>query len=294
MSLFNQLVPKYYPEHSVFESVSSPSLSDYVKFLTTTKPDNGRPVLPDSYELCMSEAEERRQWAGGSMADAMRIITQGYEPEALKEIEFQTLEQQGALEIHRDMMGCVPDVGAYLAGAPDCMVDFSLTAPKKFASLYISYSYSWQIDADVVEYYSAKIYNLYNTLLAQNYEVEIIAYSVITLGSAKNDRMIVHSFPLAQFGYKISPQLLAAVFHPTFLRRIRVPYMFMNHSSDSAGVTRSIPAGLQLELNQNGAVVLKSLSEISGLIDQKLSKESKKKAIDDTISAALKQLADNN
>lgn len=292
MNKINAVAAKYFPEHTVIENIESPSLSHYVDFLTTTKPASGKPVMPDRYALSISPSNN--DWAGGSMADAKRIITQGYEPKALKEVEVMNLEQIGAIEVNRDMMGCVPDVGAYLSGAPDCMMDFTLTAPKKFASLYISFSYSWQVESKLVEYYSAKIYGLYNTLLAQNYEVEIHAYSFATLGNKTNDSLIVHGFPLAQFGYKISPQLLAAVFHPTFLRRLRAPYMLMNHNSYAAGYTRPAPAGLQAEINQGGSVLLKSLNEIPELLDiKKYSRTQQRNAIDAAIDTAIAVIASN-
>src|ERR1041384_934490 len=99
-------------------------MRSWTEFLDTA---TRTPTLPD--------AESRRtvhdEWQGGTWAEALRLAVDGWPP-ALAEADVTVPElQDGAglshsvtmLEPVWDVTGSEVDVGAYLSGIPECMVD---------------------------------------------------------------------------------------------------------------------------------------------------------------------------
>ena len=82
---------------------------------------------------------------------------------------------------HYDVTGAVPDVGLYLGGEPECMIDFVSreVAKPMFARIFVDSSVSWNVPVDVIQRRSAAIVALLDAVEFAGVRVDLDMGNVV-------------------------------------------------------------------------------------------------------------------
>lgn len=95
---------------------------------------------PDMPERVASTDDDRTKWCGGSFADALTMARKGWTDHLAETLELAESAVTLADREHMmdsfnepvwDVTGAMVDVGAYLAGTPECMIDYPLSKTSK-------------------------------------------------------------------------------------------------------------------------------------------------------------------
>ena len=263
------------------------SLNSYVEYLDTKHCEGtkSRPNKAGTYyddKLAKRDSQERIALAGGSYKDAVNNLRTGVNVREHKGFDVDYSHSENNLEIHAvwDRVGAVPDVGAFLSGAPNCMIDFEQVPSTKFISLYVNLCYHQGVEAETVEYYMKQVFNLYNRLLGEGYQVEIIGYVYSKIDDAHTNGKLYQQVNISRFGTEISPSSLAAILHPTFVRHLYLQFAARNFDDMGCGQPKALPIEVAAKIKENGSAVLPTLNDYSG----EFSKQ-KNKIHDDVINA---------
>lgn len=102
-------------------------------------------------------------WAGANFPDALALARKGWTRELKSALELaesavDTAEKEQMIDAFNqpvwDVTGATVDVGAYLAGTPECMIDYPLTETSKVGrviTLCASISYSAAVASDTIK-----------------------------------------------------------------------------------------------------------------------------------------------
>lgn len=112
---------------------------------------------------CTGDSKHDSGWyLGASFADAVRMASEGWQDELEATLEIAESAVEMADKEHMtdsfnqpvwDVTGAMVDVGAYLAGTPECMIDYPLTETSKVGrviTLVASISVSGSVSADTI------------------------------------------------------------------------------------------------------------------------------------------------
>lgn len=252
-------------------SVQFDSLNSYVtyldeKYCDAKKDRKNKAGLGYDDMLEARDSKKRTEWAGGTYKQAVGNLKSGVNVREHKGFDVEYAHTENSLEIHAvwDRVGAVPDVGAFLSGAPNCMIDFEQVASTKFISLYVNLAYHMNVEAETVEYYMKQVFNLYTKLLSEGYQVEIIGYVYSLLDDTDVNGSIYQQVNISRFGTEISPSSLAAVLHPTFVRHLYLNFASRNFDDLGCGKPKALPQEVVSKIKANGSVVLPTLNDYSG------------------------------
>jgi len=102
------------------------------------------------------ESRNKMEWTKCTFAEALQMARHGW-PEGTKKakrlldkLEVPVLQANHDTTVH-DVTGAYVDVGTYVTGAPECMVDFQPdTRPVRFAHIVVGGNYNWRVDTEAV------------------------------------------------------------------------------------------------------------------------------------------------
>jgi len=118
-----------------------------------------------------------------------------------------------------DVSGAYVDIGAYLSGAPECMVAFEEreTNAAHPVDMLISCCYSWKIPADVICNRGAAILATIDALEQSGCSVSV----TVEFTDAKGGYEVVNTIRIKRPGEVLDADALAfAIMHPAFFRRL--------------------------------------------------------------------------
>ena len=129
-----------------------------------------------------SVSTDRPEWFGtASLEQAIGLVQEGWDtrPDLSKlssDIESHTSSEVATLNLEHQVQGAYVDVGAYLEGVPECMVQFVEQPEPKVVKLAFNISTSGSMSRDAFANRGAVTLAICNKLQMAGYSVEIIAY----------------------------------------------------------------------------------------------------------------------
>lgn len=170
----------------------------------------------------------RDQWAGGSWEEALRLAVDGWPvPLADTHVSVATLRERAGLgtsvttlEPAWDVTGSEVDIGAYLAGVPECMVDAvprQTSRRGRIVAFLVPACYSNKTPHALIQNRGIALATLCSAIIAAGHGVEIWSGFVGLLGDDRIHavaRVVSAGEPL-DLG-----RLIFAVAHPLMLRRL--------------------------------------------------------------------------
>ena len=76
-------------------------------------------------------------------------------------------------DIKMDIEGVAYDMGSVVSGEPECCINTGNPKPRKCIKIIVDLGYIWHTKPSVINYRSAGIVNLVNTLQAKGYVIEV-------------------------------------------------------------------------------------------------------------------------
>ncbi|WP_163507074.1 DUF7192 family protein [Fodinicola acaciae] len=206
----------------MLELVLPPMLSWQAFLDAATAPPTAMADKCDSRCTCESD------WHGASWAEAIDLAVDGW-PLALEEADVsigELREHSGLshaatiLEPSWDVTGSEVDIGAYLSGIPECMVDAVPRATSrrgKVVTFLIPATYSHRIGHDVITNRGLALATLCAAIIDAGHSVEIwVAYT----GWLKEERFSAAARVIEAGEPFDVGRLIFAVAHPAMLRRL--------------------------------------------------------------------------
>ena len=158
--------------------------------------------------------------ATADAAEYAGMLTAGW-PEAIEGVEGLdglTSDEAPRPSFVRDVGGCFPIVPAYLAGTPDNMLAVRALPSEtvRGLTLVIDGCYNGNIDTDVVLTYARACMRLVAWLQAEQVDTSIY---VVNASSLSGPGKYLYVTPVHESGQILQPERIAAILHPSFLRR---------------------------------------------------------------------------
>lgn len=183
-------------------------------------------VMP-AHDNAESRNSARDSWAGGSWDEAIRLATHGWADGAtqakrlLEKITDHAPQEYSPIHTQHDMTGAYVDVGAYVEGVPECMIDFAPDIrPKRFVRILIASTFSSFIKAQQVLARGVAIAAAIDKLETRGVRCEIDAILTTQAQNGTNDKLsVMVTIKNAHEALSLEKLVYVAA-HPTFLRRI--------------------------------------------------------------------------
>lgn len=170
---------------------------------------------------------DRPKWFGtSSLEQAVGLVQQGWDgrPDLSKlssDIESVTSSEVAKINLEHQVQGAYVDVGAYIEGVPECMVQFVEQPEPKVVRLAFNISTSASMSREAFANRGAVTLAICNKLQLAGYAVEIVAYECCQSGSSKHGV----SWVLKSSAQPLDEDSLAFwCCHPSALRRIHFLY----------------------------------------------------------------------
>ncbi len=121
------------------------------------------------------------------------------------------------MQFTRDVGGVFPIIPAFLAGVPDSMLNVrpAPTDSVRGLTLVIDSSFHCGVDASDVLTYAKSVMRLIAWLQAEQIDTSVYIVCPIQFGQ----RRIIYTTPIRETGDVLQPERIAAVVHPSWLRR---------------------------------------------------------------------------
>jgi hypothetical protein len=188
------------------------TLTDIVDAMRWSNEDSGRPL---------SSKSGRSSWTGTDSLDAYRDMLQYGWPEAMQDrptdLDDLFTDAADQLAFLPDVAGAFPIVPAYLSGRPDCMLR-PVPQPSdrlRSVTLILDGSFNASTEAETVRRHAFSVMALVAQLEAERVEVAV----EIVVSTEVRGQAVVYSSPVRQMGEALQPERLAAMLHPSWLRR---------------------------------------------------------------------------
>lgn len=187
--------------------------SSFIEYANSTKRVNGA-----DGRIRKSSVENEKSFTGTESYDeAMNLALYGWDT-GIKELELERdLIVDGQMEFNHEIVGCSVDVGRFLSGVPDCMINFidRIEREKPELIVYVNLTYSSFNDEKEAQKYAKKILEIL-VKVNQKYSIKLVGTF-----STKNDRTLsIEKVVIKDFYQSFVLNNLAFSFHPSFFRRI--------------------------------------------------------------------------
>ena len=230
-------------------------------------------------------------FCGTPSAEVYRdMLLNGWQAGVVGAEGLEGLSTDAADRLHfvRDVAGAFPLVPAFLRGAPNAMLRPTPTPVESVRglTLVIDGSYGAQVNSETVLHYAHTIMRLVAWLSAE--QIETSVYVVLPVW-AKGNRYI-YTTPIRLAGDVIQPERVAAILHPSFLRRAWFSMVEHEHHD------KSLP-GASICLTTYGQAREASAEEMQSCLPEaysvimlpKIGRANPEKAIQEAVTLKLKQ-----
>jgi hypothetical protein len=195
------------------------SMNAFSKFLADRQPCG---AFKDEFDLAsVEESESRTEFTGTkSYEDADSLLKFGDKDSFKKLSSGRVKVDDGdgvSQKIYHNVVGCCVDLGAYLAGAPNCMIDVhEENKGAKTIKVFYSSSVGYSVDAKEVAIVANKFFNAIKKIEQSGIDVELYVGSVNKMGN----ETAAFSVLLKRCGEQISLYKCAyPIINPSFNRR---------------------------------------------------------------------------
>lgn len=176
----------------------------------------------------MGQASEtgRKDFTGTrDYAEAIHLLRNGWNDgankmDAAKEAVIKTLSHK-TIETEYDVSGSFVDVGRFLSGEPENMVDFKEQASHKMISIGLNVCVSSRVSQETIFSRGAAVLALIEAFEKSGASVQVNLFEVIDSNGSESGWLSVYKIPLKDFGTLVDTDRLAfCIAHPSFLRRL--------------------------------------------------------------------------
>jgi hypothetical protein len=178
------------------------------------------------------DPERCEQFAGVTFKESLRMAREGWTDELASTMEIaesavSMAQQEHAMDSFSDpvwdVTGAQVDIGAFLAGTPECMIDYPLTITSKVGrviTLVVSTSFSSTLSLDTLTRRGRVIAAFALALARMGHAIEIWADSTPVHPKDENRRLIQRTL-VKGVNDELDPGILMfALGHPSFLRNL--------------------------------------------------------------------------
>ncbi len=247
----------------------------------------------DEENQCNSSKTERgnNSWTGTKTADeCLDMLQNGWKHgvEDAEGLDGLSSDASERLNFVRNVGGVFPIVPAYLAGAPDSMLDVRPmpTDSVRGLTLVIDSAFHAGVTGKTVLTYARSVMRLIAWLQAERVECSVYIVCPIQMGK----RRIIYTTPVRETGDILQPERLAAVCHPSWLRRAwfaMVEREYYDHDMKECRVCRG---GYGQVRNVNAEELKQVLPEAYSVIMlPKIGEGDPEQAVKESISLKLRQ-----
>lgn len=247
----------------------------------------------DSDHDCHSVKTERgaNPWTGTNTADDyLAMLRDGWkhgveDAEGLEGLSSDTADR---LSFVRNVGGVFPVVPAYLAGAPDSMLDVRPMPSDSVRglTLVIDSSFHAGVRSETVLTYAQSVMRLIAWLQAERIETSIYVVCPIQFGQ----RRIIYTTPIRETGDILQPERIAAIVHPSWLRRAWFAMVEREYYDHDMAECRTCRGGFGQVRHVNAEEMKQVLPEAYSVIMlPKVGSGDPMKAVKESISLKLKQ-----
>lgn len=178
-------------------------------------------TMPERQRASQTDERSRNDWAGGTFADVRREAEASMQVVGAIATASTPITEYG-LAAHYDVAGGEVDVGRFLAGEPESMVEYVL-APLSRAGrvlrLQVDVSQSWKVASSAIRAAGNAVVALADGLRARGLGLEIVVTAQIDAGTpvSRHETGIVVQKPNEPFDVS---RLAFAIAHPGMTRRL--------------------------------------------------------------------------
>lgn len=188
-------------------------MTDALDWANDDDNDNGRA------KSCREESGES-PWSGTNTADEyIGMLRDGWKHgvQDVEGLDGLSSDRAEKLTFVRDVGGVFPIIPAYLAGVPDNMLSVRPMPSDavRGLTLVIDSSFHAGVRGDTVLEYARNVMKLIAWLQAEQIDTSIYVVCPIQFGQ----RRIIYTTPIRETGDVLQPERIAAVIHPSWLRR---------------------------------------------------------------------------
>lgn len=146
------------------------TVGDYISQANTTK-------TPEA-----SNKPNKNNWSGTkNLEESMKLVRGGWDGrpdlgKLSKDIASQTSADIATINTEHQVSGAFVDIGAYLEGVPECMVEFVDQIEPRVVKLGFNMTTSWQMKNKAFSNRGAVVLAICNKLQVAGYAVQITAY----------------------------------------------------------------------------------------------------------------------
>jgi hypothetical protein len=191
-------------------------MTDALKWARTDLDDgNG-----NRHQSCRDESGEKNPWTGTQTdAEYLDMLENGWAlgVQDVEGLDGLSSDSRERLSFSRNVGGVFPVVPAYLAGAPDSMLDVRPmpTDAVRGLTLVIDSSFHSGVRASTALEYARSVMRLIAWLQSEQIETSVYIVCPIQFGS----RRLIYTTPVHETGQILQPERIASVVHPSWLRR---------------------------------------------------------------------------
>lgn len=192
---------------------------------------------PGEFEESAAVSEQRTEFTGTeTYEDAKKIAFEGFEVSdviaTLSELE-KTFESQ-EIAVQHDVQGSFVDVGAYMTGEPECMIDFAeIERPNSSIKFVMNASEAYEVTSQQILNRGACLAGVVDCLQKKGVPSEVFL-SIPMRGintAGKPDFMVL--IKIKEASESLNLNLLTGVLHPSLLRRIYFNFVEKTYQAEA-------------------------------------------------------------
>lgn len=247
------------------------SIEDFIQTATTSK--RNKPSSKESY----TSEHARKSWAGSkSLKHTLEIAKNGYELDKIdSQIDsLKATESQYEMESVFSVSGGDPDLGLYMSGEPECMIDFTAIEANKFVHLVIGVTEGAGTSSEQILNRATAVCSVIDRLENRKYRVRL-SMGIVNVNFNSKERITNCTIvKIKDYKEPMSIAEVAGVLHTGFYRRMIFRYWEGHkdfnqwHGYGSVGSENDAIRILRKEIDDD-FLYLPSVGEKSGGSDSK-------------------------
>lgn len=169
-----------------------------------------------------SESGSQKWTQTKSLQEAIDLATNGWESGIKKLASELELAVSGNMEVQHNIVGSIVDVGAYLSGSPECMIEFidMVERDKPELTMYVGLTYHGGIDGEDALKYAMKVIETV-VMFSKDYDIKLVGAFCSQQGDIYDTQFIT----IKDTYQNLVLNNLAFAFHPSYFRRIWFRYI---------------------------------------------------------------------
>lgn len=190
-------------------------------------------TCPEKYRG-LSQSRHDKFWGSDTFESALPILRHGNNVEAI-ELSLKSHEKftnRTTIDLVTDVAGSVVDIGAFLEGVPENMIDFPIVENNKFIDVVVSVNDLAQVNVKVFNNRATACAYLVDTLEADGYRVKLTAFSC---SEVEGDTHAV-AVTIKEYQEPLSVGQISGACSAVFFRRM----VIMNREKYFLGVTSGV------------------------------------------------------